>query len=229
MPPLAALSPTSAWTTRSFVAQIRSFAFARAALAAVTLVLVGRVFDVFAFTADPVRAGLIGCQTGAFVGVLWAVGTPTALGAYRDPDDGWSASLRASSAGAAGLWWGAWSAQILAALALAGLSMLSTLVCSKFLRGPAVLPVEAIGSGLLAIVVPGLVASAVAAFLGGGFGAIAGLASFVLGQVGGAGTLRALGPPPVAATLLVTDLLRAGATALAAVAVATAGLRRLRL
>jgi hypothetical protein len=102
----SALRPSIHWGTRLLGAQLWSGAFFRAGLAAVALVVAGRVFDLFAFTPDPIRAGLLGSQTGAFVGVLWAIGTPTALGAYRDPDDGWSMTLRSSLAGASGLWWG---------------------------------------------------------------------------------------------------------------------------
>ncbi|MFO0934111.1 MAG: hypothetical protein U1E39_15595 [Planctomycetota bacterium] len=225
----AALPPTTVWATQSLALQLRSFAWVRAGLAAAALVLVGRVFDVFAFTPDPVRAGLIGCQTGAFVGLLWAVGTPAALGAYRDPDDGWSASLRSSSAGAGGLWWGAWAAQFVAAGLLLGLSVLSTIVFSMLLRGPVSIPLAGVVSAALAIVLPGLVASAVASMSGGAVGAIAGVTSFVVGQVGEFGLLRAFAPPPVTASLAATDVLRAAATGIAAIGVAIAGLRRLRL
>ena len=119
----SALRPSIHWGTRLLGAQLRSGAFFRAGLAAVALVVAGRVFDLFAFTPDPIRAGLLGSQTGAFVGVLWAIGTPTALGAYRDPDDGWSMTLRSSLAGASGLWWGAWGAQIITGGALLLLSI----------------------------------------------------------------------------------------------------------
>ena len=74
-----------------------------------------------------------------------------------------------------------------------------------------------------------LVASAVAVWAGGLFGAVAGLASFVLGQIGGVGLFRAFGPGPVGATWDGADLARTFALGVAAVAATTAGLRRLRL
>lgn len=224
-----ALRPSLAWGTRLLAAQVRTGAFVRAGLAAVALVLVGRVFDLFAFTPHPVRAGLLGAQTGAFVGMLWAIGTPSALGAYRDPDDGWSMTLRSSLAGASGLWWGAWGAQIAGGAALALLSMLSTIVFSILIHTPIEVPLAAAATSLLAVLVPALVASAVAVGAGSVLGALAGLASFAFGQVGTFGPLRALGPTPVAATVAAGDLARIAALGVAAVAVATAGLRRLRL
>lgn len=229
MPSPGALRPSLVWGTRLLAAQVRTGTFVRAGLATVALVLVGRVFDLFAFTPNPVRTGLLGAQTGAFVGMLWAIGTPSALGAYRDPDDGWSMTLRSSVAGASGLWWGAWGAQMAGGVALALLSMLSTIVFSILIRAPVELPLAAVATGVLAVLLPALVASAVAVGAGGVLGALAGLASFALGQVGTFGLLRALGPMPVAATLAVGDLARCAALGVAAVAVATAGLRRLRL
>ncbi len=225
----SALRPSIHWGTRLLGAQLRSGAFFRAGLAAVALVVAGRVFDLFAFTPDPIRAGLLGSQTGAFVGVLWAIGTPTALGAYRDPDDGWSMTLRSSLAGASGLWWGAWGAQIITGGALLLLSVVSTIVFSTLTHSPVGLPFAALASGFLAVLLPALIASAVAVWAGGVLGALAGLASFALGQVGAFAPLAALGPTPVAATLDAGDVGRAAALGVAAVAGATAGLRRLRL
>ena len=229
MPLCEPLEPAWAWGRRLLGAQVRSLAFLRAALGALALVLAGRTFDLFAFSPDPARASLLGLQTGAFVGMLWGIGTPSALGAYRDPDDGWSSSLRSSRAGSGGLWWGAWAAQWGAAGLLVVLSLLYTTVFSILSGLPTAAPVAALLSAWVAVLVPGLMASAVAAWSGGVFGALAGFVSFALGHVGTLGPLRALGPPPVAATLDGTALLRAAALAVAAIAVTTAGLRRLRL
>ncbi|MBL9088267.1 MAG: hypothetical protein JNM10_14095 [Planctomycetia bacterium] len=226
---LAPLSPSLVWGTRLWRSQVRSGAFLRAALAAVTLVLAGRAFDLFAFTPDPRRAGLLGVQSGALVGAAWTVVGPSILGGCRDADDGWTATLRSSPVGTAGLWWGGWGAQMGAGLALWILSMLTTIVFSTLAHSPASIPAAGVVGGLLAVVVPGLVASAVASWAGGLLGAVAGFASFALGQVGGLGPLRALGPGAVGATWDVTELARTGGLALAAVAATTAGLRRLRL
>ncbi len=170
-----------------------------------------------------------GVQTGAFLGAAWTVTGPAILGGYRDPDDGWTATLRSSPVGTAGLWWGSWGAQAGGGLLLLAISMLTTIVFGTLSGLPTSIPLAGATAGLMAVVVPGLVASAVAAWAGGLFGAVSGLASFVMGQIGGVGAFRAFGPGPVGAAWDGAELARTFALGLAAVAATTAGLRRLRL
>jgi hypothetical protein len=107
--------------------------------------------------------------------------------------------------------------------------MLTTIVFSTLTRLPVAVSVAATTSGIAAVLVPALVAGAVTLWAGSVGGALAGVASFVVGHVPAGGALRALGPTPVGPTFEATDAARGLALAVAAVAVGAAGLRRLRL
>ncbi len=193
-----------------------------------TLAVVGRGFDLFAFTPDPVRAQALGLQTGALVGACWAVLCPSTLTAIRDPDDGWTATLRSSTAGLNGLWWGAWGGQIALGLGLVVISVLTTSVMSMLSGLPTPIDLAAGAGAGAAVVLSGLVASATTAWAGNVAGALVGLLAFLAGQTGTVAVGRAFGPAPVGTALSISDALRSVALAVGAVAVAQAGLRRLR-
>lgn len=229
MRPLHALEPAAAWGTTVLGAGLRSLAFWRSALIAATLVVAGRGFDLLSFAPDPHRASLVGVQTGALVGAIWAVLCPTTLVGVREGDDGWTATLRSSAAGSPGLWWGAWGAQICLGWGLLALSLLSTSVFSIFVGLTPVVQAAAMATAAVSVLVAGLVASAGAAWGGPIVGALLGIGAWGAGQVGGGWAARALGPLVVGGPLPAAELLRTAALAVAAIAVATAGLRRLRL
>jgi hypothetical protein len=228
MPHPATLPAALEWGRRWAGTQLRNGTWAVAALVAVTLVVVGRGFDLFAFTPDPTRAGTLGLQTGALVGSCWAALLPSPLAALRDPDDGSSAMVRSSVAGAGGLWWGAWGAQITLGLALTSISMLSTSVFSMLMGVPGPALFLSAGTAFGAVVLTGLMASAAAAWGGGVPGALVGMATFLAGQAGTDPWVSAWGPAPVGGPVPALAALRMGVLGVGAVAVTTAGLRRLR-
>jgi len=220
----AALQWGRQWASR----QLRSGAWVRAVLAALTVTVIGRGFDLFAFTPDAKRAHALGLQTGALVGAYWAALCPSTLTALRDADDGWSAMLRSSSAGVGGLWWGAWGAQIALGIVIVGISMVSTTVFSILSDLPVSLDLPALGSAGVAVVLVGLIASAASVWWGSVAGSLVALLTFAAGQTGTDLSMRALGPAPVGQALSASDTLRTVVLAVGAVAITQAGLRRLR-
>jgi hypothetical protein len=212
-----------AWTARDLRRELRQGRLVAAALIAASFVVAGQGLDILTFDGGQARTIAIGLQSGALIGVLWAIAPGTGPRGPTDADAGLLGIAAASQLGLAGAWWGTALAKAAGGTLILLVCMLTTSVLTKQMPG-----VTASLCAWISILVALAIASAVGASLGGLAGAGVAIGLWALGQVPGEPWMRAWSPPPVGATASPTTFGRCALLLVACVAETTRALRARR-